>query len=420
MGETTRVDAYLAAAQPAHDPVHGRQVVAPHRGRQPVNGRIGLRHDFVDIVEGHRHQHRAEDLFLNHRRSRLRVHQHGGWHVVPVRVDRLAAGDHFRTLLGTDPDIAGDALLLVVRNQGAQLRLRIQAGAQPEAVGVIRHAGYHLIEPAPLHVETRAGHADLSGVEEDRVRRSADGGFDIGVVENDGRRLAAEFQSDSLDRLGGCPVDEFAGDGGSGERNLVHVGVLHQGRSRGFSVSGDNVDDARRKPGLQGQFAKPQGRQRRLLRRLEHHRAAGGERRCELPGRQHQRYVPRNDGAHDANRFLDRVPETLRTRERGHDVRGLAENLAGPAADAANGPGRAHDVEVARHESEHAVVDGLDLSEFVGVLFDQVRQAPEQAFAGFRRHAAPGRILERLARGGHGRIDIGGAGLGDACDLLPR
>ena len=63
---------------------------------------------------------------------------------------------------------------------------------------------------------------------------------------------------------------------------------------------------------------------------------------------------------------------------------------------------------------------GLDLSEFVGVLFDQVRKTPQQAFAGFRRHAAPGRVLERPARGGHCRIDIGGAGLGDARDLLPR
>ena len=52
---------------------------------------------------------------------------------------------------------------------------------------------------------------------------------------------------------------------------------------------------ARRDPGLEHQLAEPQRGQRRLLGRLEHDRAAGGERRGELPGRHQQREVPRDD-----------------------------------------------------------------------------------------------------------------------------
>ena len=57
------------------------------------------------------------------------------------------------------------------------------------------------------------------------------------------------------------------------------------------------------KPASLNQFAETQRRERRLFGRLQHDRAAGGQRRRELPGRHHQREIPRYDLADDADRL---------------------------------------------------------------------------------------------------------------------
>ena len=49
--------------------------------------------------------------------------------------------------------------------------------------------------------------------------------------------------------------------------------------------------------------AEAQRGERRLLRRLQHHRVAGRQRRADLPDRHHQRVVPRRDRGDDAHRL---------------------------------------------------------------------------------------------------------------------
>ena len=61
------------------------------------------------------------------------------------------------------------------------------------------------IEPlahAFLHEQPRAGAADLSLVEPDRVDDAFDDGVEIGVVEHDERRLPAQLERELLAR---CP-----------------------------------------------------------------------------------------------------------------------------------------------------------------------------------------------------------------------
>jgi len=55
----------------------------------------------------------------------------------------------------------------------------------------------------PGHQQPAAGGADLALVEEDRVGGAVDGQLQIGVVEQDIGRLAAQLQQDLLDRAGG-------------------------------------------------------------------------------------------------------------------------------------------------------------------------------------------------------------------------
>ena len=52
-------------------------------------------------------------------------------------------------------------------------------------------------------------------------------------------------------------------------------------RRAGLAVARDHVQDAGRETGLERELAEAQRGQRRLLGRLQHHRAARGERRRE-------------------------------------------------------------------------------------------------------------------------------------------
>jgi hypothetical protein len=58
-----------------------------------------------------------------------------------------------------------------------------------------------------------AGRADLALVEEQAHRGAVDGRFDVGVGQDDLRRLPTEFERDPLERLGCGDLDRMAGSG---------------------------------------------------------------------------------------------------------------------------------------------------------------------------------------------------------------
>ena len=74
-----------------------------------------------------------------------------------------------------------------------------------------------------LHQEPRAGDAGLAGGGEDAGDRARRGGVEVGVVEHDVGRLAAELERDVLQALGGLGVDLRAGRVRAGEGDLGDV-----------------------------------------------------------------------------------------------------------------------------------------------------------------------------------------------------
>ena len=78
-------------------------------------------------------------------------------------------------------------------------------------------------------------------------------------------------------------------------------------------VPGDEVEHAGRQADLVDDLGEDERVQRRDLARLEHHRAAGGQRRRDLRGDLVQRVVPRRDRADDADRLAhdQRVADLL-------------------------------------------------------------------------------------------------------------
>jgi hypothetical protein len=227
--------------------------------------------------------------------------------------------------------------------------------------------------------------------------------IEVGVREDDRRRLAAELERDALEIAGSCLNDELADFRRPGEGDLVDIGMIGERRACGLAEAGDDVDDAVGYAGFRDQFAEAERREGRLLGGLENDGAASGERRRELPRRHHEREVPRDDLSDHADRLAQRISVPIAgARHRN----GFASEARRPSGHIAEHVDRAADVVPARIGDRLAVVERLDLGEFVGVLFEEVAELPHELRAVAGRNARPLAGFERLSRRRDRGVDV--------------
>ncbi len=107
---------------------------------------------------------------------------------------------------------------------------------------------------------------------------------------------------------GGCGalIDILRDRGRADKADRLDVGIVEDGVDR-FLVAVDDVEDARRQPRLQHQFGKPHRHAGIALRWFQHERVAAGNRRRELPHRDHRRKIERRDAGNDAERLTHRI-----------------------------------------------------------------------------------------------------------------
>ncbi len=182
----------------------------------------------------------------------------------------------------------------------------------------------------------------------------------------------------------------------------------------GLAEARHDVDHAVGQAGFQQQLTQLQGRKRRLFGDLQHHGAAGGQGRAELPGRHQEREVPRDDLAHHADRLGAGIGHVLSRRGQVGDRDVLAFELGRPAGHVVEHVGRQRHVGDARDAERLAVVQAFQLGQLVQVFVDQVADLVDDAAAGRRCHLAPRALVERAPRGLHRRVDVGGVAFGHA------
>jgi ParB family chromosome partitioning protein len=143
----------------------------------------------------------------------------------------------------------------------------------------------------------------------------------------------------------------------------------------------------------------PQRRQRRLRVGLEDDRAACRKRRRQLPGRHHQRVVPRHDLRGDADGLLERVEEQ-RAADR---IRASADGRDRGAVEAEVLDSL---VELGLHGGDRlADVAGLELRKLAAVCGDRVCESVQQPRPLRAGRLAP-RAVERGPRGRDGTVDV--------------
>ena len=180
--------------------------------------------------------------------------------------------------------------------------------------------------------------------------------------------------------------------------------MIGERRARGLAIASHDVDDAVGDARFREQFTEAQRRERRLLGRLEHDRAACGERRRELPGRHHEREVPGYDLPDHTDRLAQRISVPIAGAR---DRNGLAHKARRPSSHVAEHIDRAADVVAARIGDRLAIVERFDLGEFVGVLFEEVAEPPHEPGALGGRDARPRAGFKRLPRRLHRKVDVG-------------
>ena len=150
----------------------------------------------------------------------------------------------------------------------------IESGTDVELFGALRDAVDDFVEDFLFDVEPRAGAAALAVIEEDGAGGAGNGAVEIGVVENDVGRFAAEFERNLLQVAGRGLHDELADFGRAGEGDLVDVRMRGERGAGGFAVAGNDVHDAIGNAGFLNQFAEAERRERSLLGGLQHDRCS--------------------------------------------------------------------------------------------------------------------------------------------------
>ncbi|MFK4646507.1 hypothetical protein ABIF96_005081 [Bradyrhizobium ottawaense] len=190
------------------------------------------------------------------------------------------------------------------------------------------------------------------------------------------------------------------------EADRLDRGMLGQRLAGLFTKTVDGVEHAVGNAGLLDELRQDAGRDGRPFGRLVHDRAAGSEGRGDLPGREHERRIPRRDHADRADRHAGGDVPVLVARR----VEAVARLSAfvGEEAEILGGADRG-----LGHEAIGLPgVDAFEHRDVLSIVLDRVGHAMQQLLPHRRAHVAPG--LEGERRGGCGAVDVLGSAPRDA------
>ena len=225
-------------------------------------------------------------------------------------------------------------------------------------------------------------------VEQDAQLDAVEHHVPLGIGEDDVRRLAAQLQrgrDEALGRRAGHVATDF---GRPGEGKLADLGIVEDVLTRLRAAARDHVEYAGRNDAF-GELGKLEHRERGRGRGLEDRAVAGGQHGSQLPSGHEEREVPRHDLADDADRLVQHERHHVARKQVG--LSRIGQQHAGEVTEMID---RVRHVDGARLANGLAVVQRLQQSELLGVLFDEVGHLVQDNSALGLRGLAPG--FERL------------------------
>ena len=370
---------------------------------------VGFRDGVLERVEAANRRDRPERLIVEDRGVQRHVGQDGGREEVARRSDALPArGDLGAALprLGDDLGHRDDAPLV---RQRAERRAFGQAVAKLQPLRMLDHRGGELVLQAVVDQEARGRDADLSRVAELRAAGGLDRQRDIGVLRHDHRRMTAQFHRHPLHVGAGQRRQLLAHRCRSGEGDLADDRVGNEVAGDLGRIAEDQPDGAGRHAGVDEGLEQRRRGCRRLLGRLHEEGASGGQGRAELAHDLVDREVPRREGGHRPDRFLQH--QLLRRQvARRHDASIDAAAFVGEPLDDV-GAGQHLDLGLGHRL---ALLLGQQPGDVGRAFAQQCGGAAHGGGALVRRHLAPG--LEALAGGFQRAVQVDLAGMGHLAD----
>jgi hypothetical protein len=118
------------------------------------------------------------------------------------------------------------------------------------------------VELLARHKQPRPSGTGLAAVHKCHAERRWDRLLQIGIIEHDRRRLAAQFERDALQRLGAIAHNAFAHGNRASERYLVYIRIAHELGANDITETGDDVEETIWQPGLMESLDQHPGLQR--------------------------------------------------------------------------------------------------------------------------------------------------------------
>ncbi len=395
-----RIDPGGAVLEPGGDLHRARHVACPYGGCETVIGIIGPRHRVVGVTEASHGNHRTEHLLADDLVVLQRTGNDGGLVEETRTRHDLATGDDFHVLhRGRAIDEPRHALALARGDDRPQFRRLVLRCADGQRTGRRTEIGHELVVDAGTGVHPAGRRAVLTGVVVAEGAQTAHDGIDVGVVEDDDRCLAAQFEVGTLQSRNGrlqhgLPRGNAARDGHHRDLRMRDEGLADD-----RTAPVDDVDDALGED-LRADPRELERRERREFRGLEHKRVARCQRGRDLPRGHHQRVVPRGDlcdhtdgVAADHARVAGQVLLGRRARQAARRPCEIAEHVRHRRQFVRGNP-----------RERLAAVERLETGELRRVVLDALCQAKQQRGALRRRRLTP--FLEGPGRRGDGGIHL--------------
>ncbi len=142
-------------------------------------------------------------------------------------------------------DEVGDDVVLGLVLQRAQDIVLVEPVAHRHRRGDGGEFRADVVVDVLVDVEALEGRAGLAGVDEGAPEQVLGDGLGVGVGQDDAGVVAAQFQGQALDGVGGGLDDGLAGGGGAGEHDLADGRVVGQAGAD-FAAAGDDRAARRR------------------------------------------------------------------------------------------------------------------------------------------------------------------------------
>ena len=253
-----------------------------------------------------------------------------------------AAGEQLGAVAERVSDVGFDFLEGAFVDERTLLRDAGEAVADCEGASFFREEFGELVVDAVLHIDAVGADAGLAGVAEFRDDGAGDGGFDVGIVEDEEGRVAAEFERDALHRSGALGGEFLADRGGAGEGELCDARVFGQHAADGFGVACDDVEHAGREAGFFGEDGESERGIGREFGGFQHDSAASRDAGANLAGDHGGGEVPGRDRANDAHRLFQHGDAAVAGGRRDHVAIGALRLFAEPFEEGAGVGDLAH------------------------------------------------------------------------------